>query len=514
MSATAAGRAKRPEVGSGRHRGSDAPSREELQRQVERQRREIENLRKQLGEREKQIAEAEEQIADLERQLSGRKKNSTNSSKPPSSDGLAGEQRERRRKAWRKSKRKPGGQPGHPGHHRKLVGEDRVDRFEVVLPPQCSHCERALPQDPQQAGTTGAPRRHQVTELPEVRAQITEYQCPHVVCPDCGQTTQAPLPQEVSGHFGPRLTAAMAYLTVGCRMPRRVLEAVLEDVLGIDLSLGSTQKGLEEVSAAVAQPYRELEQQLPQQRVLNVDETGWRTNGDKRWIWGLVAAQYVYYTVAAYRNTAVLVALLGAAFQGILCSDRYCVYLSYHQGKMQLCWAHLKRTLQGILDHPQSLEAERFARDALAQYGRLFRLWWKFRAGLITRQQLLQRSERIKTKFWSLAVKYWNSYDQEVANLANAFGEHYERLFCFVEEVGVDPTNNVVERALRIAVQWRKVCFGNRSATGELVTARLLTVRATCQVQNRPFLAYLTEAIRCHRKGVAAPLLLPTTKTP
>jgi len=67
-------------------------------------------------------------------------------------------------------------------------------------------------------------------------------------------------------------------------------------------------------------------------------------------------------------------------------------------------WAHLKRALQGILDHPQSLEAKRFARDALAQYARLFRLWWKFRAGLIDRQQLIARSKRIKSKFRSLAV--------------------------------------------------------------------------------------------------------------
>jgi len=527
MSATAAHRAGRRGTAANRQHSTQI-SREQLQRENERLRRELEDLRHQIAERdqqiadaekqiadaEKQVADAEKQIADLERQLAGRKKNSTNSSKPPSSDGLAGEQRERKPKACRKSKRKPGGQPGHPGHHRKLVAEERVDRLKVVLPSQCRYCERALPQDLQQVKTTGTPRRHQVAELPEVRAHITEYQCPQVVCPDCRATTQAPLPPEVSGHFGPRLTAAMAYLTVGCRMPRRVLGAVLEDVLGIDISLGSTQKGLEEASAAVAQPYQELEKQLPQEHVLNVDETGWRTNGDKRWIWGLVASQYVYFTVAAYRNTAVLVALLGAAFQGILCSDRYSVYLSYHQGKMQLCWAHLKRTLQGILDHPQSLEAEHFARDALAQYGRLFRLWWKFRAGLITREQLLERAERIQSKFWALAVKYWNSYDQEVANLANAFGEHYARLFVFLEEAGVDPTNNVVERALRIAVQWRKICFGNRSATGELITARLLTVRATCQVQDRPFLAYLTEAINCHRRGVAAPSLLPNTKTP
>ncbi len=504
MSRSAARRAERRKPAANH---PHKPRREELERQIERLREENEQLRD-------QVANQQERIADLERQLADRRKNSTNSSKPPSSDGMAGEQRERKRKRCRKGKRKPGGQPGHPGHHRGLVPAERVDRFEVVLPPQCSHCERALPQDGGQVETTGAPRRHQVTELPEVRGHITEYQCPPVVCPDCGKTTQAALPAEVSGHFGPRLTAAMAYLTVGCRMPRRVLSQVLQDVLGIEVSLGSTQKRVEEVSAAAAPPCQELAKQLPQQHVLNVDETGWRTNGDKRWIWGLVAAQYVYFTVAAHRSGSVLVALLGAAFEGILCSDRYKVYLSYHAGQMQLCWAHLKRTLQGILDHPQSLDAEHFARDALAQYARLFRLWWKFGAGLITREQLLERAEPIKRKFRSLAVHYWDSADKEVANLANAFGEHYHRLFVFLEQVGVEPTNNVAERALRIAVQWRKICFGNRSAVGELVTARLLTVRATCQVQDRPFLAYLTEAIRCHRRGIAVPSLLPPGKTP
>jgi len=110
MSATAArGRARRPATATHRHPHSERPSREELQQQVEQQQREIERLRDQLAEREKQIADAEKQIADLERQLALRKRNSTNSSKPPASDGLAGEQRARGRK--HKSKRKPGAQP-------------------------------------------------------------------------------------------------------------------------------------------------------------------------------------------------------------------------------------------------------------------------------------------------------------------------------------------------------------------------------------------------------------------
>ena len=189
--------------------------------------------------------------------------------------------------------------------------------------------------------TEGEPRRHQVTEVPLVKAHITEYQFPNVICGQCGETTRAPLPEEIAGQFGPQLTALIAYWTVVCRLPRRLVEAMLADVLGIDISLGSTQKAWEEVSRAVAQPVAQLQEQLPREAVLNVDETGWRTNGDKRWIWGLVAKRFVFYVVASTRGAEVLASLLGAVFRGILCNDRWVSYLSYHSGRMQLCWAHL-----------------------------------------------------------------------------------------------------------------------------------------------------------------------------
>jgi transposase len=514
MSAKTARRGGQSSTAANDHRHSSQPSREKLQRENERLQRENDELRRKVADGEKQIADAEKQIADLERQLALRQRNSTNSSKPPSSDGLAGEQRPRGRKDKGQSKCKPGGQPGHVGHHRRLVPSAEVSAIEVMLPEQCGHCQRNLPQEPSKVTTQGEPRRHQVTEVPPVKAHITEYQFPNVVCDHCGKTTRMPLPEEIAGHFGPQLTALIAYWTVVCRLPRRLVEAMLADVLGIEISLGSTQKAWEEVSQAVEQPVTQLQEQLPHQAVLNVDETGWRTNGDKRWIWALVASQFVFYTVAANRNTEVLVSLLGAIFRGILCSDRYSVYLNYHSGKMQLCWAHLKRALQGILDHPQSLEAKRFARDALAQYARLFRLWWKFRAGLIDRQQLIARSKRIKSKFRSLAVAYWDSCDREVANLANALGEHFERLFTFLEEPGVEPTNNSVERALRTAVQWRKISFGNRSRQGEIAVGRLLTVVQTCRMQQRHVLGYLTSAVACHRRRTSAPDLLSPSSTP
>ena len=520
MSATAARRRSEEEAaanrGAPRARRSHQPSREELQQQVERQQRDIENLRDQLAEREKQIVDAEKQISDLERQLAGRKRNSTNSSKPPSSDGLAGEQRPRGRK--HKSRRKPGAQPGHPGHHRRLVPTTEVSATEVLLPKQCRHCGESLPQKPAKATTEGESRRHQVTEVPPVKAHITEYQFPNVVCGQCGKTTHAPLPEEIAGQFGPQLTALVAYWTVVCRLPRRLVEAMLADVLGIEISLGSTQKAWEEVSQAVEQPVGQLQEQLPCEAVLNVDETGWRTNGDKRWIWTLVAHQFVFYVVASTRGSEVLVSLLGSVFRGILCNDRWVVYLTYHSGRMQLCWAHLKRNLLGIADYARSPSSQQFCRDALAIVARLFRLWYRFRGDLrdgrgnpqpLDRQQLYIKSIPLQKKLLALAVAHLEDADREVRNMATALLLHFERLFTFLEEEGVEPTNNTAEQALRTAVQWRKISFGNRSRNGEIATARLLTVVQTCKRQQRHVLGYLTEAVRCHRRQTAAPSLLP-----
>jgi transposase len=485
-----------------RHRD---PQASDLEREIEHLRQELadrdQEVRRQaeqIAEQKQQIADAEKQIAELERQLALRRQNSTNSSKPPSSDGLAGEPRERGRR--KKSRRKAGGQPGHRGTHRPLVPVAEVDEIRPILPDQCQHCGHALPTQIEQVQTTGEPQRHQVTELPPIQAHTIEYQCHRVVCPECGKGTRAAVPAEATGHFGPQLTALVAYLTVVCRMPRRVVEALLGQVLGIDISLGSTQKCWEEASQAVAAPCQELEKTLKDEPVLNVDETGWRTNGAKRFLWAFVAARYVVYTVAATRGSEVLIRLLGAVFQGILCSDRFSAYLKYHSGKAQFCWAHLKRNLLGIVEFTKSSAVERFCRDALAQHARLFRLWHKFRSGQIDRNQLLLRSIPIQRRIFTLAEGHLDSSHREVRNLATALFEHNHRLFTFLEHEGVEPTNNSAERALRTGVQWRKICFGNRSASGELATSRLLTVAETCDLQRLNILAYLSAAIACHRR--------------
>ena len=517
MSAGSARREVLGQAGAGRQRPTSQPAREQLRHENEQLRKEVERLREQVAERDRQRADDQKKIAELERQLAAYRKDSSNSSKPPSTDHKKtdGKNNEKRRyPARKKSQRKAGGQEGHPGKHRPLAPPERVDQTVVVEARACRRGGDALPA-PSDPGyqTEGDMQRHQVTELPPLRAHIIEYQCPRVVCPSCGAGTRAPLPKEAWSHFGPQLAALVAYWTVVCRMPRRVVESVLEAVLGVPISLGSTQKLWEEAGEAVREPCQQLEQQLPREAVLNVDGSGWSTNGQRRCIVVLVAMQFVCYRIVRSNNWQVLVSLLGAAFAGVLCSDRGSEYRKYrrkHPGLIQYCWAHLKRNIQGVLDFATSEEGRQFCRDTLAIHARLFRLWHQFRRHLIDRSQLSEKGQRLEKKLFSLAERHLDSAEAEVSTLAHALFENFEHLFTFVDLEGVEPTNNWAERALRIAVQWRKVMFGNRSERGEVTIARLLTVSQTCLRQKRSALDYLAEAIRCHRRGKPAPSLLPS----
>ena len=172
-----------------------------------------------------------------------------------------------------------------------------------------------------------------------------------------------------------------------------------------------------------------------------------------------------------------------------LCSDRCPSCLKYHKGSRQFCWANFKLNVPGALEIAKTTNAEKFCRDLLALHARLFGLWHRFRDGPsarygpIDRQQLILKSIPLEQKFFDLADRYAGSDDKDVRNPANALLTRFERFFTFPGKEGVEPTNNSAERALRCAVQWRKISFGSRSAEGEVAVAGLLTIARTCQMQ-------------------------------
>ena len=229
-----------------------------LRRQVEKLKRDLEQAGERIAEQGERIAEQQEQIRKLEKELAEARRNSTNSSKPPSSDGLAGPQRVRGRKPGAKCKRRAGGQPGHPGHCRKPVEAAKVSEIVEVLPKHCGGCGHEFAAGAAIDRRIGEPHRHQVIDVPPIEAWIREYQLIKLECPGCRHAARAALPAEARDQTGPRLTALVAYLTVTCRMPRRVAQRLPQQVLGISISLGSAQKCWEQVSDAVEGPCAEL----------------------------------------------------------------------------------------------------------------------------------------------------------------------------------------------------------------------------------------------------------------
>src|SRR4051812_29825871 len=182
-------------------------------------------------ERDARIAELERRVAELEARLGT---NSSNSSLPPSANPLGAPKPVKKKK----SKRKPGGQPGHPPHLKQLLPPERVTTVIPLVPEQCQHCHaaraaQASPHDP-------APSRFQAIELPRVVAEVTEYQGHARTCLHCGEVTRAVIPQAVRDHsVGPRLTATLSYFT-GCHgVSKRAVEEIAESVFAAPVALGT-----------------------------------------------------------------------------------------------------------------------------------------------------------------------------------------------------------------------------------------------------------------------------------
>lgn len=446
-----------------------------------------------------QVAALAERVRELEARLG---QDSSNSSRPPSSDVGRG----KRPPPLPPSGRRPGGQPGRMGRFRALAPIERVDHIVEHRPVACGAC--ALPLAG--AAPSGEPVRHQVTELPPVRAEVTEHRLHRVVCPVCGAPTRAVLPPGVpAGAFGPRLQATVATLSGRYRLSRREVADVCETLLDAPLSVGSVDALCQATAAALAAPVAALAASLPRCGVVHADETGWRHAGQGRWLWVAATALVTVFALAAGRSSAVVKGLLGEAFAGILVSDRWSAYGWLDVACRQVCWAHLARDWQGLVDRGGA--AAPLGRRGVALTRDLFRAWHRFRDGPLDRAGLQAALGPVQDGFERLLDAGMRSADAKAAGLCRALDRLWPALWTFVDEGGVEPTNNAAERALRPAVLWRKGSFGTQSEGGARFVERMLTAVATCKQQGRSVLAYLTAACAARQFGQPAPSLLPAT---
>jgi len=445
---------------------------------------------------QQQVQELQEQVRQLREQVN---RNSSNSSVPPSANPLDAPKLLRKKR----SGRKPGAQLGHEAHLRELLPPDRIVHYR---PTTCQHCQTPLSQTDDDNDLE--PMYHQVAELPKVRAIITEHQAHACRCPCCGELTWGKIPEAARAHcIGPHLTAVMSLLSGCYRISRRGVEEIVENVFGVPVSLGTVVHLEQEVSAALAPAHKEAVEAVRQAEVKNVDETGWKQAGKKRWLWAAATTTVAAFVIGVSRSAKGLIALLGETIHGIVCSDRWSVYNRLAAACRQLCWAHLTRDFRKCQERGGASEA--VGKGGLRVVRQLFRWWDAFRGGgSLDRAGLQANMEPVQRELRRLLEKGRGCADSATATFCANLLAWEESLWTFVRVEGVEPTNNHIERQERPAVLWRKNSFGCQSAEGCRFVERMLTVVQTLRLRRKPVLDYLHQSILAHRAGCPAPKLL------
>jgi transposase len=442
---------------------------------------------------EEQVAALEVRCAKLEAELAKARKNSSNSSKPPSSDIVKPP-----RPQGSPSNGKIGGQPGHPKHERPPFPPEQVDKIVEHRHRQCPHCGGAV------RPLRLPPRVVQQVELVKKPVTVTEHRAFACQCKECGRIHYGRLPP--GGLMGPRLLALLVFLKAACHGSYTTVQAFLEAVVGLRVSCGYLAKQVGKVCRMLDGPYQELLNRLPSEPQLGVDETGHKEKGRTLWTWCFRAAAFVLFLISRSRGSIVLVKTLGKEFKGVLGCDYFSAYRKY-MGRfgvlVQFCLAHLIRDVRFLKTVPDRATRS-YAERVLRGLRRMFRVIHQ--RDTMSEAQFQKAMERARRELVQTAKRA--PMGSEAQNLAKRFRKYGAAYFRFITTPGVEPTNNLTEQALRFVVIDRRVTQGTRGAMGRRWCERIWTTLATCRMQRRSAFEYLHHALRCHYAGRPAPSLL------
>lgn len=449
-------------------------------------------------------ARLEERIRKLEQQI---QQNSRNSSRPPSEDSPSTRQ-QRRAEARAKAKemlRNAGGQPGHEGSARKLQAEDEVEEIVDHYPEVCVGCGREFTEKERWAG--GRVGRHQVAELPAISVVLTEHRTHRLRCGECRSKTTAVLPSGVASRFGPRFRAAVVTLSARNRISRRDMSELAGELFGLSLSVGAVDRICQRAANALKTPHEQLSAAVLHSPAVHLDETGWRTWGESRTLWTATTPGAAIFRVGMDRHRDRLEELIGADFQGIVCSDRWWAYDHLDPECRQVCWSHLVRDFRR---HAEGLALQKqFGEHGLRLTSQLFEVWHSYLEHQ-DRTRLKREMKPIQAELRKLLehAGHRSKRNRYHRRFANNLLKIWPALWTFITVEDVGPTNNAAERSLRGPVIHRKLSHGTRSQNGERFVERALSASVTCRLQRRSLFAYLSDLLTAHARGDPLPALV------
>jgi transposase len=452
---------------------------------------------------EAELADLKKVVAELSRQLAAARKNSSTSSKPPSSDIV---KPPKPPPPEGQDRRHAGGQPGHPKHERVAFPPEAVnDGFFDYRLDACPGCGHDL-----HPALTIAPRMVQQIDIHEVPLSIAEHRSHSAWCPHCQKMYEAPLPPAIArgGLVGPSLTTLIAYLKGACHASFSTIRKFVRDVVKVTISRGELARIIGKVTEALEQPYEELLKSLPDEKQLNVDETGHKQNRLRQWTWCFRADLYTLFKIDPTRSGDVLIEVLGKEFNGVLGCDYFSSYRRYQREcgvLLQFCLAHLIRDVKFLTTLPDAGDrayGERL-REALRRLFAVIHRRERLAAESFQGQLEASRAEVLRCATSDVPAT------NHCRNLAKRFEKHGESYFRFITTPGVEPTNNLAEQAIRFVVIDRLITQGTRSEKGNRWCERIWTVIATCTQQGRSVFEYLEAAVGAWFAGTEPPVLLP-----
>ncbi len=423
------------------------------------------------------VAKVEQLEKRIEKLESSNKKNSQNSSKPPSSDAPYEKPKRKKRP---KKKRKRGAQKGHKGYQQEMLAPSEQ---EPIIPESCPCGNLDLGHENMEAYYT-----HQQIELPEIQLNVIHYVLHKCRCPQCGKIVKAQLPNEYQPGYGPRLSALIAEMSGTQGNSRETVQGFCKSVLGFCISTGAIQNVIDRSSEAIKPYYEAIGNVAQNSKTNHVDETSWFQKGKLKWLWVMANTAVSYFMIHPHRSKEAFLELIGN-WKGILVSDDYGLYRSWVK-KRQTCLAHLIRRAKGLCEMKTESVRE-FGQSVLKEL-QLLCHWAK-----------APPSGKQWTDFYSrfiLLLFLFENADDEAGKMARRLLDEMECLWLFLEEDGVEPTNNFGERALRFGVIWRKRSNGTQSDKGDRWVERILSLKQTCRTRSIPVFPKLVEAIQCYFK--------------
>lgn len=416
---------------------------------------------------------------------------SNNSSKPPSSNGPGKLNRVQRRA----SDRKRGAQPGHKGHSRAMLDESKVDRLVDCKPEAVCDCGGPVE-------LAGQPQRHQVFEVPPMRAQVDEYRIYSGLCAGCGKPHAGVLPAGVpKGQLGPRALSLVGVLGTRYHLTQRKIRNLLDQLMGLSFSVGAISQAHGKVAQALKAPVAEAAASLCRADALWMDETHYPREGINNWVWAAVQPLLAVFAIYPSRARYVILDFIGEQCTAVVTTDRYAGYAFIDSERRQICWAHLLRDLNRI-GQRQGL-AGQIGRKLLGLGLVMFR---RRDSGQLTGEKLDGLKRRMRAALERGAQQQQCSRTAKTcANILKL----WPALWTFTTNPRLAPTNNAAEQALRSIVLKRKISGPTRSLRGDQFLSRGFSVHETCLRQGRDLWEFMHGAVHAFIANTAPPSLMP-----